>query len=528
MSRTKKRNKNQASQKQLQAGYFEGSDGQKLFVPTEGMWGRHEISKPPEVLKRANLKKSLWGKWKDNYPDHEWLFDSWLYGGNKPESPNLEYQTRRKGWKREPREGEFFLTEEMMQFRRFASPTCDWLQKKCQNPESGIITHESALYFKKNHLSGCPWFDAWLFRGKDVPSGVQVVLPAEIRRARTAWDYSSLLQDHDRGTYAKWFNDVFPEVKTAAEFFEWMYWLYGGKNISGWFIIPEKIFNLKKRLSLTGIVNAAGVSARGHKGWMRNPTIKESLADALNSAPPMTGLDAWDRRHPELQAHTRRKIKSFVKASMEISALEDTKLSRASWQQYQEKAERIGGRKLRKTLIAYVRSKDDASKRFDAHGEVGLGLFLPPPTMAEFHNAAGKLLASQRISHLRTKYEGCFEQWFLDWTLPRLSSRGEVQWYREILESEQKMVRSRTKSARKNQTPVSIDSALPVLVTREIVAKMVHLSPRSMTPYIKNWPAPYVTHSGERPARWSYQVILPTLLKQFSGITFPEHPPSAL
>jgi hypothetical protein len=54
-----------------------------------------------------------------------------------------------------------------------------------------------------------------------------------------------------------------------------------------------------------------------------------------------------------------------------------------------------------------------------------------------------------------------------------------------------------------------------VHVTVEQVARVVHLEPKSMSPYTKEWGQPVVPHKGSRPAQYSFSSIRPILETQF-------------
>lgn len=60
------------------------------------------------------------------------------------------------------------------------------------------------------------------------------------------------------------------------------------------------------------------------------------------------------------------------------------------------------------------------------------------------------------------------------------------------------------------------------LVTIGRVAEMVKKSPRTVENYVSGWPEPVVTGAGNRPHKWSYRAIYPTLVEQCGDREIPE------
>ncbi len=81
--------------------------------------------------------------------------------------------------------------------------------------------------------------------------------------------------------------------------------------------------------------------------------------------------------------------------------------------------------------------------------------------------------------------------------------------------------RRATKSG-EDATSTNKVQSLSDFVTREQVAKHVHLSKETLRKYQKAWGKPDVKGSGTNPHRWSYRRIVSTLREQFPQVDFPD------
>lgn len=440
----------------------------------------------------------------------------WLYGANAPEKLKLIHpSTRNQGWKREAHDDEFFVTSEMNRFRKHARPTGAWAR-------ANGLSRDLIKYWQES-FGQLDWFDSWLLCGADPPADVRVASSGEIQRARTAWDFQAILREHgtNRSLYREWLNEDFPQVQTRRQFFSWVWWLFGGSTPPDWFMVPENLCRLKKRLNINGCLNTAGFVRATYQNWNDDPTIKKALDDLRGSVPPMSTVASWRLRHLDVSRTTKENLLIFVEASLLGSALDYVGWKYANWQQYQDEANEVGGEELKDALVAYVRNDKSSivgKRRHDASGVLDVGLFCPSPTMVKFREAIIKRKTIQRIAQLRGSLPpDCFEQWFFGWTLPRRSSKSDRLWYRKLLDREQK-------SAGTKPTASTSDVPPDDLVTIYSIANLVNLNHKTVYKYSKDWPSPIIKSGGRgRPAKWSYKQILPDLRSQFSHISFPEH-----
>lgn len=84
-----------------------------------------------------------------------------------------------------------------------------------------------------------------------------------------------------------------------------------------------------------------------------------------------------------------------------------------------------------------------------------------------------------------------------------------VQWMRTHVDRERLMVSSLLDEF--NEEPPAAK-----LVTVKQIAKMIHMSPKSITTAMKDkWPSPIVSKGGSRPAQWRLEELLPVLRHDF-------------
>jgi hypothetical protein len=275
MSETTRKNgrKAETKKKPHTACYFD-SEGNKLFVPTESMWKLHAASTPAQITKRSNLSDYQWSNWKKDFGKDHWLLD-WLYRkSNPPENVTLVYPSWRKALRRGPRDGEFFVAEEMVKFREHSGNAA--IAATVELSES-VPKH----WLKK--YSELSWFENWLMRGGDAPADWYIATEGEIQRCQAAWNYRAFVRRFSmdlHNSYHRWIRETFPQDQLRA----WLAWLYGAPAPGGWFIVPDRLKDLRERLSVAGIAKAAGVDPRTYYCWLKDELKSKALQDAIEAA----------------------------------------------------------------------------------------------------------------------------------------------------------------------------------------------------------------------------------------------------
>ncbi len=66
------------------------------------------------------------------------------------------------------------------------------------------------------------------------------------------------------------------------------------------------------------------------------------------------------------------------------------------------------------------------------------------------------------------------------------------------------------------------------LVNAHDVARLLYRKVDTLDDYREEWPTPSIPHAGRRPAKWSYEELLPTLRRQFPEENLPDSLPSSL
>jgi len=243
--------------KAQRARIYVDSEGNQLAAMAETMWQLRNAMQPQQVMDRAKLKRStFWNGLRSKYGDGHFVWD-YLYGKPLPDDAQLIFESNHggRGLRRSLKPHEAYITKDMMQFRREASlkPTCQFLKRSARD---GFT--DSAFAYWRRLFADVAWYEGWQFYYEDAPSNVALASEAEVRRMRTATNYSEFLRATRAMAvdYGEWI-DLFP----LAELVAWMHFLYGGPTPPGRYVVPEWLVALKSRLSPAGVTRAAGNSA---------------------------------------------------------------------------------------------------------------------------------------------------------------------------------------------------------------------------------------------------------------------------
>jgi len=361
------------------------------------MWDFHAAASPAAICNRADHEGklyNLWRAWKQQFtPDH-WLF-GWLYWEQEiPTDVKRSYPSYRVNRKRGPDDGEFFIEQEMLDFRKHSSiiaiaRSLGWIGKDKQPSR-----YAYAWLREYSHLE---WFRGWLCRGENAPKAVFVATRAEIKTARYAWHYCGLCKEVSirEETYTEWFRRNVPEERL----WDFVFWLYGGPSPSGWYIVAHD------RCTPTGICKGLGISPANFWTWLRDSGKRAMLRDALNGKRPTC----------ETGHHSRRRM---LDQMQRFAGFVEKRL--------REAREQAGGnaeQALRDVILSDMESAEtddpNASRHRAPFGVVCPGLFVASQAMVEFSKAA-RGRGRTRVPQLRDRLPlPLYKEWMLDWTVPR-------------------------------------------------------------------------------------------------------------
>lgn len=427
-TRRKKRAQAASPLKRARSQLYVDNQGNTLFVPTEEMWLWHNATKPRAILRRAGLPEKRWKEWEKRFRETPWVLE-WLYWKQAPpDGVKLVYPSDEKTIARGLREGEFYVDDELLGFRRVSSVRQVQQHLAAEHPDKPLSYGQFQQWCRT--FADAEWVIAWLSRGADFPEGVTVATVKEIAKCRQAWDYEKLLASLDvRNTaYRKWL-ESFPEENRGG----WLFWLYGWDAPEGWYVVPQKALELKRRISPSGIAEAAGVSLGNVREWWKDVDKRAALDEALEAAKhghqPKGDSPRWkplyEAEHWSI-ARMRDQMLAYARKATWTAAFDDLGMPAPQYGAFKKQAEEAGkksadaagGEKVRDAFVEFVES--GWPQREAVTGVVAPGVFVPVPNMLRFREAARKLRNDLNLYQTAERIPGdCFRLWFLDWTLPR-------------------------------------------------------------------------------------------------------------
>lgn len=395
---------------------FYPADAPTLFVPHPDMWAVHEAGKPGSIAARAGLSHQIFDTWRRYQAEAPWLPD-WLYGGDLP-----------------PEGRSFTFTAGMHKFREKAqvkviaeyacrSRDTRWVGAKSSDTER--LSAAEIHLWRKRYREKYPeqeWLDHWLLRGQDAPRGIRVITPDEAKRCAAAWDYVSLcaaaeLTSHENN-YLIWLSRPPTLVPGGPDRLAWLRWLYGSDGYlrAPAYVVSPELQAYRRRGTQRAIAGAAEVSLAAVAHWMREPTMKKALYEAIRAARKQTvpcsdQFNNIDRRARECMIRYAKSAISTARCADESVQLAPNTLYR-----HMRVADSRG---VKQELLDYLNYKGPykAVHLRRQQGLVNGKLFVIPEAMCAFHKAAVKEWGKQRIAEL-AGLPG-FDSWFSAWVTPK-------------------------------------------------------------------------------------------------------------
>jgi hypothetical protein len=376
----------------------------------------HEAGKPSAVLKRAGLDPDRWWEWKNKFGlSHPWLFD-WLY------SPKMDPPPGPAGE---------IITEAMHQFRDCATITAVTAaaprppaRRKGASSRTGNSVSPDMTNHWRRKFKEYPWFERWLLRGEDPPAEARVTIatPDQVKRCSPAWHYPTLGKAAGLGshqTYYQWFRTgLIPDPP-------WLRWLYGDRAPEGVFVVPRSLVGLRAEKTVAKICKAAKVKRGTVDWWRQDDRLRGELEKAVRAA-AAPGNPDWTLARvkfgPETQDGTRALMRKYACKATLNACCKRAGLTVPDYYALVKEAERAGAKE---DLLRYLDSGGEGDRlKFSQGGWFTPRLFIPPDLVRDFREAAGEERTRQRLSLLRALVG--FDEWFLDWVMPRESNGRRV------------------------------------------------------------------------------------------------------
>jgi hypothetical protein len=375
----------------------------------------HEAGKPSAVLKRAGLDPDRWWEWKKKYAaSHPWLFD-WLYCPKMDPPPGPA--------------GEI-ITEAMHQFRTCATITAVAeaarrpRRKRARSSRAGRHVSADMTNHWRRKFGEYPWFERWLLRGEDSPAEARVTIatPDQVKRCSLAWHYPTLGKAAGLGshtTYYEWLRSgLIPNLP-------WLRWLYGDRAPESVFVVPPSLVRLRAEKTVACICKASGVKRCAVDYWRKDVRLRGELEKAVSAA-AAPGNPKWRQAGvkfgPETQDGTRALMLKYARKATLNACCRRAEMAVSDYYSLVEEAARAGAKE---DLLRYLDSGgEDDRLKFSQGGWYTARLFVPPDLVRDFRETAGKLRTKERLSLLRGLVG--FDEWFLDWVMPRESNGRRV------------------------------------------------------------------------------------------------------
>jgi hypothetical protein len=394
------------------------TDAGLLFVPTEDMWAVHEAGKPAAVAERAGLQPGTWHSWKIKFGRvHPWLFD-WLYSWH--DDPPAEAADFKPTWG-------------MLAFRKEA--TIQAVANAAKRPAVTVaaarakrlagrrkyqdhVTVQLIASWRQHYGQYKEWLDPWLLRGAELPRHVHAVTADQAGRCRRAWNHIAHCETAgiiSEATYVKWIKErLIPDLA-------WLKWLFGYHAPAGAFVVDESLSTLRAKMSVRGVLDAAGLNGMTVADWKKHSAKNQALQEAIaaQSVPGRKQDDppVWSEAAAALHPKVRRSICRYAAAQTLAACCKRAGMDVTTFKEKRRKAEELGvAEQLRQYLAIEGNYGPETSKQC---GLVAPNFFIASPAMLAFRAAASKAASAGCVwQRTLTELPG-FWDWFEDWTRPR-------------------------------------------------------------------------------------------------------------
>jgi hypothetical protein len=253
---------------------------------------------------------------------------------------------------------------------------------------------------------------------------MRVITPEEIRRCSVAWNYTRLCEDAGLSSYLNnyyiWFTRPPKVLPDGTDRLAWLKWLYRDacyRHTPAFVVLPG-LQAYRRRGTVEATAQAADISLSTVMGWLRKPALKKLLREAV--------LAARKRKTPQskefnqLDPRMRECMLKYAEASTKAAQCRDVGI-KTQW--LDEQLQEAAGRSVKEELLQYLNFKGPykAINLRKQYGLINGKLFIIPPAMCCFHDAAVREWSRQNLSELED-IPG-FESWFVTWTTPALREK---------------------------------------------------------------------------------------------------------
>jgi hypothetical protein len=391
------------------------TDAGTLFVPSDGMRFVHEASTPTAIFRRAGYSSTLWGRWQLQFQGRWPEVIDLLYSDINLRGPGLEWLQPTEAmlaFHREASERNIFAAARALALQQTDAPAN-------QARRLGISAKAARWHDKKNKQFR--WFWPWRRQGASLPPNVKTATKTLVRACGKAWHYGNICGRagvHYK-TYIRWV--VKGEVPDKLR-----PWLFGDRAPHDCFVIGEDLYRLHMEMSLQSIAENARLSYATVFGLEDNPETSELLAWATAWA-DKTGarngeIPPWPERFRRRSAKLLRSVLQYARAAKTVCCCERASLSRATYCERLEDAERLGVRELVESFLRH-RPPFSGRKR-QQQGLIQGKLFIPSQAMLRFRAAAQEEASECALAKAMANAKDLpgILNWFLDWTDPRKAS----------------------------------------------------------------------------------------------------------
>lgn len=303
------------------------------------------------------------------------------------------------------------LWQASMMAKRMRAKRSDGKQLSLSKLARAARVNKTVLRMYLRRYAHYEWFRPWLLAGERPTSPVTIATPQQVRAASKAFDWwgHCLRADLDPGkTYPVWINTgLIPDA-------DWLKWLYGGPIPAGAFLVTPAMERLRSAFAKGTICKAAGISTATPNRWQNDPEKGKALDEAVRIQRRELGRSRAEF-YPRMSAFRRLQMLNYARAASVAECVRRAGMPYNQYKGYVAKSKKLGVQEL---FFDYLQPKGQLT----VGGVVRIGLvadnfFIPSASMRAFRRVASREMAEQRIRSLRC-LPG-FDEWFLDWTIPR-------------------------------------------------------------------------------------------------------------